>query len=366
MSRILAILMTTAVSVASSASLAGPSITVDVETGTVLSQEDAFQRWYPASLTKLMTTYVAFRALAAGKVKLDSPVTMSQTSAKEPPSKMGYKPGQSLTLDNALKIMLVKSANDVAAAVGETIGGSKAGFVDMMNAEAQRLGMTGSHFANANGLHSVENYSTAHDLAVLTVQLRREFPQYAGYFGTEAITTGKSIQANYNILLGRFAGADGMKTGFVCASGFNLIGTATRDGRTVAAVVLGEPRQETRAVKAADLITRGFQTTGGNLPMLAALKSTGAAELSIAPDLREAVCSEAAASDRWDGRGVEGHLKLDSPYMVAMERQPKAVLVGLIPAPVKPSGKSIDISRVPIPAIRPTAASLSTSATSVN
>ena len=353
-SRILAVLMATAMTVAASASLAGPSIAVDVETGRVLSQQDAFQRWYPASLTKLMTAYVAFRAVEAGQMKLDSPVTMSQTSAKEPPSKMYYKPGQSLTLDNALKIIMVKSANDVAAAIGETIGGSKAGFAKMMNAEAQRLGMTGTHFDNAHGLHSTNNYSTAHDLALLAVQLRREFPQYAGYFGTEAITTGKSIQANYNILLGRFAGADGMKTGFVCASGFNLIGSATRDGRTVVAVVLGADKQETRAAQAAELITNGFQTSGSDAPTLASLRSPGTPGLDVAPDLREKICSEQAAADRWDGREVEGRMKIASPYITPMGREPHAVKVGLIQPPFKPL---IDISRVPIPAVRPTMAS---------
>lgn len=170
--------------------LANPSIAVDVATGKVYAQQDAFQRWYPASLTKLMTAYVTFRALQSGRMTLESPVPMTVRAAKEPPSKMGYKPGSVMTLDTALKIMLVKSANDVAVAVGEAVGGSEAGFVQLMNAEAQRLGMVGSHFANPNGLHDPNNYTTARDLAVLAVQLRREFPQYAHYFATEAIDPG--------------------------------------------------------------------------------------------------------------------------------------------------------------------------------
>lgn len=345
------------------AASATPSIAVDVGTGKVLSHEDAFARWYPASLTKLMTAYVAFRALANGQVTLNSPVRMTLNASKEPPSKMGYKPGSVMTLNTALNIMLVKSANDVAVAVGEAIGGSEAAFVQRMNAEAQRLGMFGSHFANPNGLHDPNNYSTARDLAVLAVQIRREFPQYAHYFATEAIDPGKGkkIQANYNILLGRFDGADGMKTGFVCASGFNLIGSATRNGRTIVAVVLGESRQETRAAKAAQLIAEGFRIGGKGAPTLATLRPYGA-NLAEATNLRAALCNQQALADRWDGRDVEGKLKINSPYIYAMTREPRAVPVGLIAAaPVAKPG-SIDISQVPIPLPRPNRLPASTQA----
>ena len=122
---------------------ANPSIAVDVATGKVYQQQEAFQRWYPASLTKMMTAYVAFRALQSGQMTLDSPVRMTVNAAKEPPSKMGYKPGSVMTLDTALKIMLVKSANDVAVAVAEAVGGTESGFVQRMNEEAQRIGMRG-------------------------------------------------------------------------------------------------------------------------------------------------------------------------------------------------------------------------------
>nr|WP_245419799.1 D-alanyl-D-alanine carboxypeptidase family protein [Phyllobacterium salinisoli] len=347
---------------------AAPSITVDVGTGKVLSHEDAFARWYPASLTKMMTAYVTFRALTSGQVTLDSPVRMTLNASKEPPSKMGYKPGSVMTLDSALKIMLVKSANDVAVAVGEAIGGTEADFVQRMNAEAQRLGMFGSHFTNPNGLHDPNNYSTARDLAVLATQLRREYPQYAHYFGTEAIDPGKGkkIQANYNILLGRFDGADGMKTGFVCASGFNLAASATRNGRTILAVVLGEPRQETRAVKAAQLITDGFRTNAAAAPTLATLTPYGA-NLAQATDMRAALCNQQALADRWDGRDVEGKLKINSPYIHAMQHAPKAVPVGLIAGPAVIAGNKaaskpgvMAVSQIPIPLPRPNRPSPST------
>lgn len=354
------LLMTATMSVAAMVSAvsaqANPSIAVDVATGKVYSEQEAFQRWYPASLTKLMTAYVAFRALQSGRMTLDSPVRMTVRAAKEPPSKMGYKPGSIMTLDTALKIMLVKSANDVAVAVGEAVGGSEAGFVKLMNAEAQRLGMVGSHFANPNGLHDPNNYTTARDLAVLAVQLRREFPQYAHYFSTEAIDpgAGKKVEANYNILLGRYDGADGMKTGFVCASGFNLAGSATRNGRTVLAIVLGADRQETRAVQAAQLMTDAFRGSSSGGATLATLQPSGGENLNQATDMRKAICNQQAMADRWDGRDVEGRLKINSPFIHSMDRDPVAVRVGLVsePGPVtKPS--DMDISQIPVPMQRP-------------
>lgn len=337
--------------------LANPSISVDVATGKVYAQQDAFQRWYPASLTKLMTAYVTFRALQSGQMTLDSPVRMTVNAAKEPPSKMGYKPGSVMTLDTALKIMLVKSANDIAVAVGEAVGGTESAFVQRMNAEAQRLGMVGSHFANPNGLHDPNNYTTARDLAVLAVQLRREFPQYAHYFSTEAIDpgNGKKVQANYNILLGRYDGADGMKTGFVCASGFNLAGSATRNGRTVLAIVLGADRQETRAAQAAQLMSDAFRANGAGAATLATLRpAADSGNLNQAVDMRKAICSQQAMADRWDGRDVEGRLKIDSPYIHAMDHEPVAVKVGLVSEPQKATKPGqLDISQVPVPLPRP-------------
>lgn len=343
--------ITAAVTVAAEAN---PSIAVDVGTGKVLSHEDAFQRWYPASLTKMMTAYVAFRALQSGQKTLESPVRMTVNATREPPSKMGYKAGSVMTLDTALKIMLVKSANDVAVAIAESIGGTEARFVDMMNGEARRIGMSGSHFANPNGLHDPNNFTTARDLAVLATQIRREFPQYAHYFSTEAIDAGngRKPQANYNILLGRFDGADGMKTGFVCASGFNLAGSATRNGRTVLAIVLGADRQEVRTVKAAQLMSDGFRNNGANAPTLTTLQPYGT-NLNNAADLRAAICSQKAMADRWDGRDVEGKLIINSPYVHEMNRDPVAVQVGLLGKVPETKPGQLHISQVPVPLSRP-------------
>jgi len=338
---------------------ANPSILFDVRTGQVLEHEDAFKRWHPASLTKLMTAYVAFRAIKAGEVTMQSPIKMTRISSAEPPSKMGYKPGSVMTLDNALKMMLGKSANDIAAAVGENIGGTIPAFAVRMNAEAQRLGMTGSHFTNPNGLHDPENYTTARDLALLVRAIRLEFPQYGSYFSIEGLTTnGKNRIRGFNPLLGRFAGADGMKTGFVCASGYNLIGTATREGRTLAAVVLGERTPWGRADHAADLLGQGFSTSASGTLTLANLQPYGA-DINTPTDMREIVCSKEGASERSDGLDAQGRPKFKSPYMADMKRDLKLVRVGLGGAtgPAPAAFAAIDARNnqadVPIPTWRP-------------
>ncbi len=340
------------------AAAASPTLVFDVNTGKVFEHGEAFQRWYPASLTKLMTVYVAFRAVKAGEIEFSSPIRITRHAASEPPSKMGYKTGSVLTLDNALKIMMVKSANDIATAVGDNIGGTEEGFAARMNAEAKRLGMTGSHWVNANGLFEPDQYTTARDLAILVRALRTEFPENAHYFSIEAIRAGKATIRSYNLLIGRYSGADGMKTGFVCASGFNLIATATRDGRTLAAVVLGAPSQEQRAENAADLLEKGFAAAEPEALTIATLQPYGPPTVDQAVDLREAVCSKKAQTARWDGRDVEGKMVLKSPYIVEMERPPHVVAVGLGNAtgkvpPAMVSEEGNEVADVPIPTWRP-------------
>jgi len=336
---------------AAQAAMAGPHIVVDMGSGKVLSQEDAFRPWYPASLTKLMTTYVVFRAIRSGEVTLQSPVRISANAAKERPSKMGYKPGSVLTIDNAIKILMVKSANDVATAVAESVAGSVPAFAKRMNAEAQRLGMTGSRFVNAHGWHADEQHTTAHDLAVLATALRKEFPQYAAYFSIEAIGAGKTIMENNNTLIARFDGADGMKTGYTCPSGFNLVATATRNGRTLLAVVLGELSVETRAEKAADLLAEGFSRSGFAAPRLANLQPSG--NLMAEPtNMRPVICTKEAQQERMANRDENGRRIVKSPYLHELDRPRRVVTVGLGGA-TGPSPVPAEIANVPIPTPRP-------------
>jgi len=330
------------------ANSAGPSIVVDVKSGSVLEHSQAFQRWYPASLTKLMTAYVVFRQVQTGKLTMQSPVTMSAIAAKEPPSKMYYKPGSQLSLDNAMKIILVKSANDVSVAIAESVAGSHERFVQMMNAEAKRLGMLDSRFVNANGLPGKGQRTTARDMAVLGLALRRDFPQYAHYFAIEAISTGKKTYSNYNILIGCFAGANGMKTGFICASGFNQVSSATRNGRTVVSVVFGAASQEERAEESARLLNKGLTTGTLAKPSLYSMRPYGDKRSRIA-DISSSICTPAARKKRYEGRDVEGKMVLNSNYINSMKRQAKAVRVGLsgrIPA-------ALTRGNIPVPRPRP-------------
>lgn len=330
---------------------AAPSIVIDVGSGKVLSHEDAFQRWYPASLSKLMTAYVAFRAVQAGELQLDSPVRISANAVKEPPSKIGYPAGSVLTLDNALKIIMVKSANDIATAIAESVGGSERAFAARMNAEAKRLGMSGSQYVNAHGLFSTEQYTTARDLALLVRAIRRDFPQYAPYFSLEAIQVGDRVMPNYNWLIGRFQGADGMKTGYVCSSGFNLAATATRGKRTLAAVVLGAPSQVERGGTAANLLTKGFEADGAVAPHIDALVPYGENRMN-AVDLRPQVCSQDAVAARIEKGDDEEMLIANSPYVGALAHEPNPVTVGLGGA-TGPESTVPRYADVPIPTPRP-------------
>jgi D-alanyl-D-alanine carboxypeptidase len=333
--------------------LANPTMLFELDTGRVIEHQDAFKRWYPASLSKLMTAYVTFRAIEAGEVQLDSPIKVTRHSAAEPPSKMGFKPGQVMRLDNAMKMMLIKSANDVAMAIGENIGGSQAEFAARMNAEAKRLGMTGSHFVNPNGLFSPQQYTTARDLALLVMAIRREFPQYASWFDIEGLAFGKRAIPNYNLLVGRYPGADGMKTGFVCESGFNQIGSATRDGRTLVAVVLGEQTAISRAEAAARLLDQGFAQVAAGAVTVGTLPSYG--DVDSVTNMRAEICTKKPAHAQSEAPAEADKDKPKSPYQVKLTA-PTLVAVGLGgatgPLPKAMVGR-VEYADVPIPTWRP-------------
>ena len=242
---------------------ATPYLVVDADSDQVLIQNEATAPWYPASLTKLMTVYVALDAVRNGKLTLDTPLIMSARGARMPPSKMGFRPGTQVTLDNALKMLMVKSPNDVAVMVAEGVSGSVEAFADDMNADAQRLGMHESHFVNPNGLHNPDHVSSARDMAIVARALLREFPDHADLFSIGALQLGRQYIPNHNGLLGRYPGADGMKTGFTCPAGFNVVASANHGGRRLIVVVLGAPSARLRNQEAADLFDRGFASGGG-------------------------------------------------------------------------------------------------------
>jgi D-alanyl-D-alanine carboxypeptidase len=235
------------------------TILVDVASGKVLQADNATYPWYPASLSKLMTLYVTLSAIRDHRITFDTLFTVSRTAAMQAPTKMGFPVGTQVTVDNAIKMMMVKSANDMAMLLAEGIGGSVDGFAQEMTETAHRLGMSESNFVNPNGLPADGQITSARDLAILARALIHEFPQYSFYWHIPAIQYGRRVVRNYNPLLGRYPGTDGMKTGFICAGGFNLVATATRDNKQLVAVVLGASSGAARAVKAAEMLESGFR-----------------------------------------------------------------------------------------------------------
>ncbi len=242
----------------------GTYIVVDAATGSVLDEKDALRKWYPASLTKMMTAYVTLKAIREGRASLTSTVVQSQNSLSEPPSKMGFKVGTELTVDAALKIILIKSANDIAVALGEAIAGSEVGFIAMMNAEARRLGMKDTVFVNPHGLPDNRQVSTARDMAILAMALRSDFPEAREYYKHPGIKFGKKMlrSANREFLL-RVPGADGMKTGYICNSGYNVAASATRGGRTLIVIVLGAASGLERIAFTRSALDKGFKERSG-------------------------------------------------------------------------------------------------------
>jgi D-alanyl-D-alanine carboxypeptidase len=264
---------------------------IEADTGKVLHAENATYPWYPASVTKIMTAYTTLRAIKEGRISINTLLTVSRNAAAQNPTKMGFKIGTTLTVDNALKMLMVKSANDVAVTLAEGVGGSLAGFADMMNANVRRLGMTQSNFVNPNGLPAENHVTSARDMAILARALIREFPEYDSYWQIHAIRYGNRVMRNYNSLLMRYPGADGMKTGFICASGYNVVASATRNGRRLIAVILGAYSGGVRAQHAAQLLETGFR--GGGLSWLTPSLGTVDALAPIdaqPPNLREEMC----------------------------------------------------------------------------
>jgi D-alanyl-D-alanine carboxypeptidase len=276
---------------------AGPALVFEPYNGTVFYAEDPDALWFPASLTKLMTAYVAFQALKAGTVTPDTKVICSKKATEQAPSKLWLKEGEAISLDVALKVLIIKSANDVAVMVAETVAGSEEAFVARMNEAARRLNMTRTSFANPHGLPNDNQVSSARDLAKLARAIIVEFPEHADLFTTTQVQVGKQVMRTHNGMLVSYPGADGMKTGFICDSGFNIVVSATREGRKLVAVVLGEPSVATRRERAVDLLDNGFKryfwkslfgTSLDGLAIQASL-STGPAHL------RDSVCGVARA-----------------------------------------------------------------------
>ncbi|MFD1941298.1 D-alanyl-D-alanine carboxypeptidase family protein [Paradevosia shaoguanensis] len=327
---------------------ANPMLLIDTDSGAVLFEQEAGAAWHPASLTKLMTAFVAFQAISEGRVSLDTPVIISKRAFNQAPSKSGLKVDSALSMQDALYVMLVKSANDVAVAIAETVGGSEKAFVAEMNDTATKLGMTNTHYVNANGLHDDGQVTSARDLAVLSLYIRQLYPQYLPIFETEAVTLGKANLESNNDLLTHFAGTTGMKTGYVCASGLNIVATAQRNGRSLMAVVLGGVSARERGEMTAELFLRGFSgALGGTGKTILQVANTAGA----AADMRPLIC----------GKQAKAYVaEREAAYPIGLKGQP-SYLTDEVKGRVYAATNLGQLRDVPLPRPRPGYASIQAS-----
>jgi D-alanyl-D-alanine carboxypeptidase len=248
------VLRSTSRPIPTSASSKYAAIVIDANTGRVLHADQADSRRYPASLTKMMTVYMLLEALQQGRIGPSTAIPVSAYAAGRPPTKLHFKAGQSIDVDTAIRALVTKSANDVATAVAEHLGGSEARFASMMTSRARQLGMGSTVFKNASGLPDGGQVTTARDMATLSLALRRQFPAQYGYFARTSFSfRGKTVKG-HNKVLETVRGADGIKTGYTRASGFNLATSVRRDGKSIVAVVMGGDSAGQRDALMAQLI----------------------------------------------------------------------------------------------------------------
>ncbi|MDX8539382.1 D-alanyl-D-alanine carboxypeptidase family protein [Mesorhizobium abyssinicae] len=352
---------------ASSMAAKSAAIVIDAKTGKVLYSSDANGRRYPASLTKMMTLYLTFEALAKGRISKNTPVPFSAHAAAEPPTKLGVKPGGSVSVDTAILSMVTKSANDSATALGELIGGNEANFARMMTAKARQLGMNGTVFRNANGLPDPGQFTTAHDMAMLGIALREHFPQYYGYFSQRSFLYGRQRINGHNRLLGRIKGVDGIKTGYTRASGYNLVSSVNDGDRKLVAVVMGGASGRSRDNQMAGLInaymprasTRGggalVAKAGGGNPISALAKVFLPKHDAPTPDEKPAVEDEATVASADDSAPVveETAPVVEETTPVVQIKKVKTVAVAAVAAAPAPQAVAAYAEPEPAPAVDP-------------
>lgn len=238
------------------------ALLADADTGEILYARHADAERFPASITKVMTIYLLLERVAAGTMSLDDPIPFSRAAASRPPTRLGVAAGDSISVEQAIRALATRSANDVAAAVAERLAGSEERFGELMTARARQLGMRNTRFVNASGLPDSRQVTTARDIFILSRSFLESFPQYYRYFReTEAHVAGQLLR-NHNSLLRTTAGVDGIKTGFTRAAGFTLAASAVRDGRRLIAVVLGSPSRPARDANVEALLNAGFAVLG--------------------------------------------------------------------------------------------------------
>lgn len=326
---------------------AGPALLFEPANGKLLYAEDPDSLWHPASLTKVMTAYVTFKAIKAGRLAIDQKIPCSLVATLQPPSKVGLNVGAEMSVEKALQAIIIKSANDVTVMLAEAVSGSETKFVAEMNDVAKDLGMSRTHFANTNGLPDPTQITTARDLAKLARAVVAEFPEYASYWSMTDMRIGNKRLGSHNALLKTFPGADGLKTGFTCDSGFNVVASATRDGRRLMAVVLGESSGNERAIRAASLLEHGFQTQDwkalfnqnsiDNMPVDPAAKGI----TSVREDVLAWDCGN--RKRKASGPGITRKKKQQKKATPEANAKPAAVERSADAAPVRPGLKGTQI-----------------------
>src|SRR6266404_4970745 len=301
------------------------SIVSDATSGQVLLQSNADAPTFPASLTKMMTLYLLFEAMQKGAVKLDQPLPVSANAASMPATNLALSAGDTITVATAIQAMIIRSANDVAVVVAEGLSGSEAAFAQKMNAKALALGMTQTVFRNPNGLPDPGQHTTARDVAALALALHRDFPQYYAYFTQVRFSFHGRTYITHNRFMLHYPGADGLKTGYIHLSGFNLAASAVRNGRRLVAVIMGGRSPSLRDAAMWSLLDRGF---GMDTPKTQnnALLLAGAGNTNLLPILKPGNDSDTDedAADATDGG--DSTLSAMSPQIAGLPTAPTAPL----------------------------------------
>jgi D-alanyl-D-alanine carboxypeptidase len=284
----------------------GPSLLFDAFTGDVISQDRAGEPWYPASLTKLMTSYVIFRKLRAGTLTLDQQLMVSELAHSQPPSKIGLPVGKTISVDLALQALLVYSANDMAYVLAEGASGSIKNFADEMNQVAHDMGLSATHYENPNGLWDPRQITSARDIGIIAALIINQFPEYRHYFAQDSVLVGKRRLANHNSLIRIMPEAVGMKTGFICDSGYNLVGSAVKEGRQLISVVLGARSGKARTQVSQLLLQSGFERPNDPAKGKVADIVDQAYGMVVPANLTSAVCKSKAPPGAVSARKMSG------------------------------------------------------------
>ena len=337
------------------------AIVVDTATGKVLYQANPDARRYPASLTKMMTLYVLFEELNRGRFKLSTPLKVSALAQRQAPTKLGLRAGDTITVEDAIKGLITRSANDAAAVIAENVAGSVPAFADRMTRTARAIGMTNTRFRNANGLPDPGQYTSARDMMKLGVALQVRFPQYYPLFSIRSYTFRGRTIGNHNNLLGRVNGVDGIKTGYVNASGFNLVTSVKRDGRKIVAVVMGGKTAAQRDAHMVQLINtylpKASRSRGYDDQLVADVLSAPKVAAASAPAPAEPAAPVATAA-------LPPHpAPMPRPMMASMDTaadpDPAVVTASVAPAaaapmpPMAPAAMPEEVAEAPAPAAAP-------------